>query len=89
MTPQEKAKELVNKFMKFSSSQKINYPIDEDYSSIVITEGEGVKKESANKCALICVDEILKEANELYRIERNELSDKEYWQEIKQEIEKL
>jgi hypothetical protein len=36
---------------------------------------------SSKQCALICVDEILKEAYCSYKTQ--------YWQEVKQEIEKL
>ncbi len=66
MTPQEKAKELVDKYWKYST-----YAI----------------QDSAIKCALIAVDEIIKVCNE----EISNCSDMTYfyWQEVKQAIDKL
>lgn len=68
MTPQEKAKELVE---KFSEKGKRNWS-------------------AAKQCALICVDEFIKWC-ESFHI--NDPLDgnphKKYWQECKQEIEKL
>jgi len=59
MTPQEKAKELVQKF-------------------------EAIRWHDAKKCALIAVDEIIVH-------EKNHVHHKwvEYWQQVKEEIEKL
>jgi hypothetical protein len=73
MTPQEKAKELVEK-MYFSRRYKDN----ENY----------IPKEAwihAKQCALIAVDEIIFVASK-YNDTQAEVS---YWQEVKQEIEKL
>ena len=58
MTPKEKAKELVDKFIQ--------------------TNGNAF---FAKQCALIAVDEIINYSEEW--------DDSEYWQEVKQEIEKL
>lgn len=74
MTPKEKAKELVDKFMAIKS-MKLS-----DYSLIYYP--------FAKLCALIAVDEILEDnvddmSWELFDIRI------EYWQEVKQEIEKL
>lgn len=79
MTPKEKAKKLVDKF------EKILYPnefaTDEKYVKCV-------------ECALICVDEIIK-SFEFCGLQEDEwdidfpFTIKEYWQEVKQEIEKL
>lgn len=41
----------------------------------------------AKKCALIAVDEIIKSAYSMY--EKQFLNSKEYWEEVKTEIEKL
>ena len=77
MTPKEKAKELVWKFAEYSHT-------DFDYNN----GGYQVKSqmENAKQCALIAVDEII-------NCTRNGLGDtifsKEYWQEVKQEIDKL
>ena len=68
MTPKEKAKELVDRFLGI---KKINpNAITRPYNW-----------QDAKQCALICVDEILNTI--LYDIEIP------YWQEVKQEIEKL
>ena len=79
MTPQEKAKRLVFEF------EKITLPM----TSIIATDevcGE------AKKCALICVDEIYK-LNQLkvgrYEGERDIEMYYSYWEDVKQEIEKI
>lgn len=72
MTPQEKAKELVDKY-RFKLSSYLDREADEI--------------EFAKKCALITVDEILKMKKEFW----DDLQDDyfKWWQEVKQEIEKL
>jgi hypothetical protein len=68
MVARLKAEELVDKM----------YLVPELNGSCILT------KHTAKQCALIAVDEILKEDIE------NKLGvDVEYWQEVKQEIEKL
>jgi len=67
MTPQEKAKDLLNKMT--TNADSLIY-----------------KNLYAKECALVAVDEILNHHSTeqgLYRIDRY------YWQEVKQEIEKL
>ena len=66
MTPKQKAKELVNKYLQIYDGRVIQ----------------------AKQCALIAVDEIL---NTLYSIPFGNALDNEliYWEEVKQEIEKL
>jgi hypothetical protein len=75
MTPKEKAQELVDKFMDYSQ-----YKLNEKHNM------SNVK--SAKQCAIIAVDEILKDyhqiSNNLWVMSRIE-----YWQEVKNEIEKL
>jgi hypothetical protein len=73
MTPKEKAQELLS-----------------NYNSILIDEIShgGARGYASYKCALIAVDEILDDnvddmSEELFDIRI------EYWQEVKQEIEKL
>jgi hypothetical protein len=68
MTPKEKAKELVDKFLNL-------------YTGITL----GIAKRSwAKSSALISVDEIL----DINSVDKDyDLSN--YWQEVKQEIEKL
>jgi hypothetical protein len=68
MKPQEKALELVSKYMMVDTH-------DEDHFII--------RQQRGKKCALIAVDEILADRMPF------EHSSVEYWQEVKQEIEKL
>jgi hypothetical protein len=74
MTPKEKAKEMMHYYLKELLSAK--YSIN----GFVI-------KDLAKKCCLISVDEILKVCEN----EISHCSDKTYfyWQEVKNEIEKL
>lgn len=76
MTPKEKAKELWWKF--FGAQAKENEPF--------VADGE-----TAVKCALIAVDELINSHLLLNTTHENEPSIrcKTYWQEVKQEIEKL
>lgn len=81
MTPQEKAKELYNKMY---ATQGPEY---------------GITQDEAKQCALIAVDEIIKSYPHAYDTEitdnnsvyiiTNIRSNIAYWQEVKQEIEKL
>ena len=64
MTPKEKAKELVEKYYHLFSVELEN--------TIDLREAE--------QCALIAVDEIIKQVTH---------SDVGYWKEVKQEIQKL
>ena len=73
MTPQEKAKELVDKFYLVNSE------------SVELETGEydlvlSLDARDAKQCALIAVDEVLKECSW-------ELTG--YWMSVKQEIENL
>ena len=80
MTPKEKSEELVEKF-KFETkkSEIINDILLGDISVIF-------KHYKAKQCALIAVDEMLDELSneDLYK-----KSNYIFWQEVKQEIEKL
>ena len=72
MTPREKALELVNNFY-------LNGIQDEEYS---------MEYDDGKECALICVDEMIKELTEeispsIHGFRHN------YWKEVKQEINKL
>ena len=79
MTPKEKAEELFMNFLGYSIDDSISY------------------EENAKQCALIAVDEIIEsnptEINELHYIKPYTTEYMEssvpYWQEVKQEIEKL
>lgn len=70
MTPKEKAKELVQRY------------IDEAYQE----DEYGLYTPMAKQCALIAVDEILDTIED----ERKGIFNmKRYWEQVKQEIEKL
>jgi hypothetical protein len=77
MTPQEKAKELVDIYKK-----QVSMTI-KDYSLVC----KVLDIDMAKQCALIAVDEILKVCEN----EISHCSDKTYfyWEEVKQEIQKL
>jgi hypothetical protein len=73
MTPKEKAKDLFNKFIEFA----------QDWDEL---DGYIVNKYNAKQCALIAVDEIIEALSFHSWQNRNEI---EYYEEVKQEIEKL
>lgn len=76
MTPKEKAKDL---FVRFS-----------DYCSWDTFEEEQDYINNIKQCALIAVDEILKlESNNGYYFDGTNVTSISYWQEVKQEIDKL
>jgi len=72
MTPKQKAQELVNKFRDFANGS--------DYE----TDGfsPNIEKENGKECALIAVDEILKD-------QPFDVIKLEYWNKVKEEIKKL
>jgi hypothetical protein len=76
MTPKEKARELIDKFANFECDD--NYEVFE--SSISSIE--------AIQCALICVDELMKD-NAINEEIVNGGLNFQYWKEVKKEIEKL
>lgn len=77
MNPKEKASDLVHRYRMLFMNE------GEDYGEEILVSI------LSQKCALIAVDEILKEVDNVnYKIGRNGLSHQEYWKEVKQEIEK-
>jgi len=68
MTPKEKAQELVNKYLNMEFG--------------IISEYMPKPLDIVIQCALIAVDELIKEEN--YRDGNGQ-----YWESVKQEIEKL
>ena len=78
MKPEEKARELVERFL--------------DYAD---WDCEGIKHigmQNSKQCALICVEEILKckfTVNDWRGNEPPEYHKTDYWQQVKQEIEKI
>jgi hypothetical protein len=73
MTPEEKAKELVFNFRQYCVTTVSINQYQSEYTL-----------KYAKQCALIAVDEILKVV-----IESRYVDTIKYWQEVKQEIEKL
>jgi hypothetical protein len=76
LPPKDKAKELVDKFRPHANlwDCRNDCPLDEA---------------NEKQCALICVDEIIKELNIWYRGEKAEKRRLNYWIEVKNEINKL
>ena len=82
MTPKEKAIELYNKFLNPSGDTYL-------YGML--------EHESAKECVLIAVDEIIESFNSIYDASIRNIEKysgakygmKDYWQEVKQETEKL
>jgi hypothetical protein len=77
MTPKEKAEELIEKYKQYSQLE-IGY------------QGITSRIQSAKKCALIAVDEIINNNNKipgnvngLHTIENTS-----YWEQVKQEVER-
>jgi hypothetical protein len=77
MTPQEKALQLIDAFDEYAESR-------------ISDNGRGFDKKYCSKqCALIAVDEIIQHIETSYHNEDIIKGSKLYWQEVKQEIEKL
>ena len=74
MRPKEKAKELVDKYLK-----------GKDENGWSLCEFNSCAKQ----CALISVDEILNLMIKEFKWDVNNNGNIAYWQEVKQEIEKL
>jgi hypothetical protein len=74
MTPKEKARDLVKKYLfyfpEFRNEKEYDY-----------------NEDKAKECASIAVDEMIKQQQ--VQFENMVWSCVEYWQEVKQEIEKL
>jgi hypothetical protein len=82
MTPKEKAKELADKYLNASFNCKGCDMIYCDIKCNILAMFE------AKECALIAVDEILNAIDWDY-YEGSAQTEHNYWQEVKQEIEKL
>ena len=77
MTPKEKVQDLVDRFREFADGTDIK---TDRYSP-------NIEKQKAKQCALIAVDEILFALK--YDMNEPTSGSIRYWQEVKQEIEKL
>jgi len=75
MTPQEKAKELIEKYLNMNDG--------------LIQEFIPIPIEGAKQCALIAVDEIINSNPHSNPLNTDVHSTMSYWNEIKHEIEKL
>jgi len=80
MVAKEKAKELVEKYLK----KIIELAYAERRSAIVSTK----TRELAKQSALICVDEVLENISEEVSTYNHFMMNTDYWQEVKQEINK-
>jgi hypothetical protein len=78
MKAKEKAKEIVERFINIIPCNDNELSEDEMYKE---------QLHSAKQCALICVDEILR--NEVNTTMHPNDIIMDYWQEVKQEINKL
>jgi hypothetical protein len=87
MIPKEKAKELVNKQYSLITGMELSY-----VSKLIYLPKGDTNYETAKQCALVVVDEMIKEYKRIaipYIADKSYVIDMEYWQEVKQEIEKL
>ncbi len=79
ISPKEKAQELITKFSPLVTTWDCYWNTPRNEDDVVV---------DAKKCALIAVDEIIKETKlhdkTIYQHGRTA-----YWQEVKQEIEKI
>ena len=81
MSPKEKAKELVNKFMQYSNAYK--WTANVASREIVIVDIDEQLK-NAIQCALIAVDEIINVIGD-----KNSWEESEFWEEVITEIQAL
>jgi hypothetical protein len=89
MTPKEKALELYNKFYDYADSNYGAKNLRKIGMEMFYAGERKVRKESAKQCALIAVDEILSDYKNYLLHENTEYKGLMYWQEVKNEIEKL
>ena len=82
MTPKEKAEELVDKFHIKVYVSFIENSIPSVINALMLYN-------SAKQCALIALDEIIMSNPHSNPFNTNVYSTMGYWQEVKQEIEKL
>ena len=80
MTPKEKAQEL---FWKYSKVHNFSAILDFDGNTHIDLE-YGISK--VNKCALIAVDEVIEALHQHHWQNRLIIN---YWEEVKNELEKL
>ncbi|MFZ1786686.1 MAG: hypothetical protein WAT92_00180 [Saprospiraceae bacterium] len=91
MTAKEKAESLVLKFQIFLNYDQVSNLVFHDPSPKNSDYHERVKRD-AKKLSLIAIEEIIKESSKTITTVRYKgcnLTDNEYWNEVKKEIEKL
>ncbi len=88
MTPKEKAKELVNKMTSQMPVKVIPTASTRENQLSCDIDLKGNFK-NAKQCALIAVDEIIIAIDFDWMEIQNLESEHRYWQQVKQEIEKL
>lgn len=82
MKPEEKAKELVDKFREY-----VKDLVSKEYELSYSREEE---TDNAKAASIICIDEIINQASgNIYTVGNNNLSNEEFWQQVKEEIKKL
>lgn len=78
----EKAEELVKKFLQFQDQESAN----------ILAVLEGIDLENAKKSALVCVEEIMLDAESHWNVDDKNYehsSHHEWWSKVKLEIQKL
>ena len=78
MKAEEKARELVDRFEKLTDMGMIH----------LSKNGKSIQRKNAKQCALIAVDEILK-LGFIFFSDAEKENNPEFWNEVKQEIERL
>jgi hypothetical protein len=81
MTPKEKARELIDKYLDIENYNNLNLDLFCDEC--------GMNIQSAKYCALIAVDQIIKLLVDLSNNNFTYLTEVMYYQKVKQELEKL
>lgn len=82
MKPEEKVIELIQKFRIYVGSS-----INDEGATV---NNYLIGKKAAKACAIICIDEIINQASvNIYTVGNNNLSNEEFWQQVKEEIKKL
>ena len=87
MTPEEKAKELYLRFHDYAHDTVSSKDENNPWYGETLAKKRIVHKNSTKQCALIAVDEILNIDNIKPYILHKEII--EYWENVKQEINKL
>ncbi len=86
--PKDKAKELVEKFLPYSTAMReVTLTLLHNPAKVIVIDSDK-QMENAKKCALILVEEIIESYN-FANVEYEDGKFLKYWAEVKIEIEKL